>query len=84
VGDRVRIVRLPSIWDRPDYRVDPSTQRLYRRLIARKRSMRVFWIDEFDQPWIQGRHRDKSTWWTLAISDDSWVRVKRRAKTRLV
>jgi hypothetical protein len=81
VGDRVRILRLPTLWNHPNYHVDPSTRRLYRRLIARKRSVRVFRIDEFGQPWIQGRAPRESEWWTLAIADDSWVRVKRRAKT---
>jgi hypothetical protein len=55
VGDRVRILRLPTLWNHPNYHVDPSTRRLYRRLIARKRLVRVFRIDEFGQPWIQGR-----------------------------
>lgn len=83
VGDRVRIVRLPSDWNRPDWHVDLSTRQLYRKLIARKRSVRVYRVDELGQPWIQGRRRLRVggwMYWSLAIADDSWVRVKARKK----
>jgi hypothetical protein len=83
VGDRVRIVRLPSDWEKPNWRVDPSLRQLYRRLIDRKWSVRVFWIDEFQQPWIQGRTRRPNgivSYWSLAIADDSWTRVRHRVR----
>jgi hypothetical protein len=59
----------------------PETRRLYRKLIARKRPVRVFQIDEYRLPWISCRFRLPSGRWEhhwLAINDDSWVQVKPR------
>lgn len=79
VGDKVRIVRFPSDWGEPGWHVDPSTRELYGKLIARRRPVRVFLVDEFGQPWIQGRASEApGHWWTLAIADDSWIRVRQR------
>jgi hypothetical protein len=85
VGDRVRIVQLPSDWSRPDWRVDASTRRLYRWLIERRRSVRVSRLDEYGQPWIWCRSRQSGGRWihhALALADDSWVRVKPRSVKR--
>jgi len=81
VGDRIRIVRMPSDADTPGYSFFPETRRLYQKLIARRRSVRVFRIDEYGLPWIQCRFRRKNGSWehhTLAVNDDSWVRVRSR------
>ena len=78
VGDRVRIVRLPSGADAPGSLFHPETRELYCRLIARGRAVRIFQIDEHDLPWIRCRFRGDDGAWAhhwLAINDDSWVRV---------
>src|SRR5207245_10643966 len=91
VGDRIRIVRMPSGSDRPGYYFHQDTRRLYKRLIARRRPVRVSRIDESGIPWVQCRFRRKNATWEhhwLAVNDDSWVcvgscvnRRQRRAKS---
>jgi hypothetical protein len=79
VGDRIRIVRMPS--DEPYMQKD--TRRLFKALIARNRPSRVFWIDEYKHPWIRCRIKRKNGSWDLhwlAVNDDSWLRVRRRKK----
>ena len=85
VGDRIRIVRMPSDFSKPGYYVHPSTRRLYKKLIARRRSVRVYEIDEYGGPWISCRFRDRNGDWeyhALCVDDDSWVRVKQHSKNR--
>jgi hypothetical protein len=80
VGDRIRIVRLPSGVDTPGYRFHRDTRRLYNRLIARRRSLRICEI-AWGLPWIECRFKRKAGRWEyhyLAVNDDSWVRVKTR------
>lgn len=82
VGDRVRIVRMPYDSYAPGYTFFPETRRLYKKLIARQRALRVYEIDEWDSPWIRCRFRRKNGTWEhhfLAIRDDSWVKVKSRS-----
>jgi hypothetical protein len=81
IGDRVRIIRMPSDASTPGVSFFPETRRLYRKLIARSRPVRVFQIDEYGHPWVQCRFRLKDGRWEhhwLAIHDDSWVRVRSR------
>lgn len=81
VGDRVRVVRMPSDWDAPGYFVPTCTRRLYRRLIGRRRSVRVYKIDESGVPWIACRFQKNDGSWEyhlLAMNDDSWIRVRSR------
>ncbi|MEX0611234.1 MAG: hypothetical protein WD738_08875 [Pirellulales bacterium] len=81
VGDRIRIVRMPSEFDKPGYCVPPMTRRLYKKLIARRRPVRVYEIDEYGRPWIGCQFRDRNGNWeyhALCVDDDSWVRVKKR------
>src|SRR5207237_7537709 len=83
VGDRIRIVRMPSDANTPGTTFFPETRRLYKKLIARRRPVRVFQIDEWGLPWIRCRFRLKDGSWEhhyLAVNDNSWVRVKRRAR----
>ncbi len=78
VGDRVRVVRMPSGIDAPGYVFHRATRHLYQRLIDRRRSSRVFEVDERGLPWMRCRFRGKDGSWVyhwLAINDDSWVRV---------
>ena len=86
VGDRIRIVRLPTDWKNPDYYVPPCTRRLYQRLIQRRRAVRVYRLDSQGLPWIACRFREKDGAWGhhfLAVNDDSWARVRHR-QARLV
>jgi hypothetical protein len=81
VGDRVRIVRMPYDAVLAGHTFHPETRRLFKKLIARGRSVRVFQIDEYGHPWIACRFRRRNGSWEyhwLAINDDSWVRVKGR------
>lgn len=81
IGDRVRFVRMPKLADTPGYFFAPETRRVYKKLIARNRPARVFQIDEYGQPWIYCRFRRKNGTWEihwLAITDDSWVQVKKK------
>jgi hypothetical protein len=76
VGDRVRIVRLPSEVDARGYVFHRDTRDLYQRLIARRRPSRVFEIDQLGLPWIRCRFRRRDGSWEyhcLAINDDSWT-----------
>lgn len=78
VGDAVRIVRLPGEFDRPGYRVHPSTRRLYERLIAGGKTFRIREIDQWGYPRIHVRQRCKDGsvgHHTLALCDDSWERA---------
>ena len=51
VGDRIRIVRLPSAAAIEGYVFHADTRRLYKRLIARKRPLTIYQIDEMQLPW---------------------------------
>jgi hypothetical protein len=82
-GDRVRIMRMPWDASAPGYFFAPETRRLYKKLIARNRPVRVYEVDEYGLPWIACRFRRRNGTWEyhlLAINDDSWVRVKRRTR----
>ncbi len=86
VGDRIRIVRMPSDADTPGNTFLPETRRLYKKLIARGRSLRIYMIDEYGLPWVRCRFRRKNGSWEhhwLAVNDDSWVRVKHHRPTRI-
>ncbi len=81
VGDRVRIVRLPPGCDEPGYTFHRDTRRLYKRLIARRRSLRVAKIDEYGVPWVHSRFRLKDgriEYHSLSLNDDTWVKVRPR------
>jgi len=82
VGDRVRVVRMPTGVDAPGYTFHRETRRVYQRLIVRRKPSRVFEVDGSGLPWIRCRFRRKNGSWeyhSLAINDDSWVRVTPRA-----
>ena len=82
VGDVVRIVKMPSGVDAPGYTFHADTRRLYKRLIARRRPVRVCQIWG-GMPWIHCRFRRNDGRWeyhSLAIADDSWVRVRKRRR----
>jgi hypothetical protein len=81
VGDRIRLVRMPSGFDQPGYYLHRDTWRVYKRLIERRRPVRVYKIDEWGLPWIQCRFRSKDGSWEhhfLAFDHDGWLSVRRR------
>ena len=84
IGDRVRFVRLPTFQGVLAAGLLPETLRLYKKLIARARPQRVFWIDEYGLPWIRCRFRRNSGTWEghwLAINYYSWVLVNHQKST---
>jgi hypothetical protein len=83
VGDRIRIVRLPSAASMGGYVLPANTRRFYKRLIALKKRLTVYEIDRQGLPWIQCALRRKDGGLDchfLAVNDDSWVRVKCRKR----
>ena len=84
VGDRIRIVVLPGVGV-PGYYLHRDTRAVFKKLIARARSVRIARIDEDGLPWYACRFRMKSgrwEWHYLAVcdSDNNWVPVKPRRK----
>ncbi len=86
VGDRIRIVRMPSAAALDGYWLHRDTRRLYRLLIARNRPLRFYELDRrWRLPWVKCRFRSKTGRWEyhyLAVDDDSLVRVKPRRSKR--
>jgi hypothetical protein len=83
VGDRVRLVEYPPEF-RPGYQIHPDTVSVYKKLIARGRSMRVYWLDHCGAPWIRCRFRRRNGQWEhhyLCLCHDGISRVKPRVRT---
>jgi hypothetical protein len=81
VGDRVRLVEMPPEFLQPGYRIFPETLRVYKKLVARGRPLRIWQIDEWGHPWIWCRFRRKNRrweWHTLAVNHDGIAKVKAR------
>jgi hypothetical protein len=81
VGDRVRLVHMPTEFSRPGYLIYPCTLRAYRRVIARRRPQRIFQIDAWGVPWISFRFRMKNGKWEghwLAVNHDGLVLARHR------
>jgi hypothetical protein len=84
VGDRIRIIGVPGEGD-PSYKLLTETKRVFKKLVARARSVRIFQIDEYGSPWYACRFKMKNGQWEhhwLAVYDreDNWVLVKPRIK----
>ena len=80
VDDRIRIVAVPGVGV-PNYRIAPETIRAYKKLIKRKRSVRIAWIDDYGSPWFQFRFKRKNGTWEyhcmcVMIDDGNWVPVR--------
>lgn len=85
VGERVRIVRLPTVWKTAQYKVSRTMRDVYRRLIARRRPVRIDEIDMRGLPWIRCQFKDRSgqmEYHFLVLDDGSWVRVVPRKSAR--
>jgi hypothetical protein len=81
VGDRVRMVHLPTEFSQPGYTLHRDTLRSYRRLIARARPLRVYQLDAWRMPWVRCRFRRKDGRWehhSLLINHDGIVLVRLR------
>ena len=86
VGDKIRIVAIPGFDENgkkiKGYTIYGETITAYKKLIARKRPVRIYEIDEWGNPWFQFRFKERDEWHThiMAIfkEDDNWVRVKTR------
>lgn len=87
VGDRIRIVRLPSAASMSvanGHVLPADTRRFYKRLMALKKRLTISEIDGDGRPWIQCTLRRKGgglDYHFLAVDDDSWVRVKSRKRS---
>ena len=82
IGDTVRIIGVPGEGI-PDYFIHRETVRVYKKLTARMRPVRIREIDEYGQPWFWCRFRRKNGTFelhALAImdTDTNWELVKRR------
>jgi hypothetical protein len=74
VGDRIRIVRTPSEFERSGVPIEDYTLALYRDLIARGRPLRICEINEYGSPCVWCRFRNADGSWPhhhLAVNDDS-------------
>jgi hypothetical protein len=82
VGDLVRFVAIPDEWSRPGYFVHPESVAFMKKMIRRPWPSRVYEIDEYGQPWILAkvRERGKLQTHTWAIFESTgWRPVKRRS-----
>jgi hypothetical protein len=83
-GDRIRIFAVTGQGN-PNLYLHPDTRRVYKKLIARKGSVRIYWIDEYGSPWYWCRFKRKNGTWeyhSLSVmdTDANWVLVKKRSK----
>jgi hypothetical protein len=81
VGERIRLTEIPPEFLQEGYTIHQETMRVYKKLLARKRPLRIWMIDEYGHPWIQCRFRRKNgtwEWHTLAFNHDGYVRVQPR------
>lgn len=78
IGDRIRIVRMPTDDDGREQTLHAETRVLYQPLIERGRSLRISRIDGGGLPWIECRFKLPDGRWEyhyLMINDNSWVPV---------
>jgi hypothetical protein len=84
VGDWIWIVGIPGEGV-PGYHLHRDTERVFMKLIARGRPVRIARIDEYGSPWYRCRFRTRDgrwEWHDLAVCDldNNWVRVRPRHK----
>jgi hypothetical protein len=81
IGDRVRLVHLPTEFSQPGYHLHRDTLRVYKRLVALRKTLTVNEIDSYRLPWVQFRLRREDGGYEhhfLAINHDGLVLVRRR------
>jgi hypothetical protein len=82
VGDKIRIVSVPG--EGVDgYYIHHDTRRVYKKIIARRRPVRICEVDGYGTPWYICKFRLKDGRWEkhyLSVSADeaNWVRVQPR------
>ena len=77
VGDCIRFVSMPTGFSSDN--CHSETLQAYEVLIARRRPVRVYRLDDLNMPWIRFRVRDSDGVWydhDLLINHDGWVRVR--------
>jgi len=86
VGDRIRITAVPGEGI-AGYTIHKDTIRVYKKIIARKRSVRINKIDECGSPWYMVKFKNAKLhggweyhFLTVADCDTNWVPVRKRAK----
>jgi hypothetical protein len=81
VDDLVRFVSLPEEWSRPGYTLLPESRLFMRKMIQRCWPSRVHEVDEYGNPWIHARVRERGKYrfhsWAV-LESTGWRRVKRR------
>jgi hypothetical protein len=85
VGDRIRPVGFPPEWDQPGYHLPAETAELWRLLVTRRRSLRVYEVNAWGAPWVRCRIRAVDGGWEhhfLAVTHGGWERVKARRTGR--
>jgi hypothetical protein len=86
VGDRVRFVAIPTEWSQPDFTVQPCDRSFMKKMICRTWPSRIDKIDEYGQPWISARIREKDgkfhfhSW--AIFESTGWRLVNRRVVNR--
>jgi hypothetical protein len=81
VGDQIRLTEIPPEFLQVGYYVHLETMRLYKKLLARRRSLRVHEIDKDGFPWIWCRFRRKDgrlEWHKLAFNHGGFMRLTPR------
>jgi hypothetical protein len=84
IGDWIMITGVPGTGV-PNYYIHRDTKRVFEKLVARNRPVRIREIDEFGAPWYMCRFKKPDGTYEahfLAISDseDNWVPVNRRSR----
>jgi hypothetical protein len=82
-GDRIQITGVAGEGV-PGYVILPETVRVFRKLTARRRSVRICEIDEHGNPWYTCRFKKRNGKWeehSLAVYDldGNWRPVQRRS-----
>jgi hypothetical protein len=86
VGDRVRFVAIPAEWSQPGFAVHAFDRSFMKQMIRRTWPSRVYEIDEYGQPWISARIREKDgklhfhSW--AIFESTGWRLVNRRVVNR--
>ena len=78
VGDRIRLVHMPTEFERPGYRLQDCTRIVYQHLIDTRRILVVEKIDKWSCPWTESfilvRNGTEEHHWIM-INHDGLERV---------
>ena len=82
VGDWIKIIAIPGEGI-PNYTIFPETIRVYKKLVARKRPVRIREIDEYGSPWFRCKFRRRNGAWEIhelvvMETDTNWKCVRRQ------